>query len=56
MDEEKKCSEVEECDVKAQEDKMKSEERYRLASPWLCHLLSEPLWPTEGGTRGNDVY
>lgn len=55
MDEEKKRQETEEVSD-LNESKMQLEDQRRLASPWLCHLLKGPLWPTEGNTRGNDVY
>lgn len=32
------------------------EKHRRYSSQWLCHELDEPLWPTEGKSRGNDVY
>lgn len=34
----------------------KPADKHRLASPWLSHLIEGPLWPTEGSSRGNDVY
>lgn len=47
---------TEDCNIVKEAKKKDAKLDYKLASPWLSHFLQEPLWPTEGTTRGNDIY